>query len=169
MENILETMENINDNFIQVAKIAARIKGEDIITIYNDNHYVIPLPKGSLVDQIAFSPQSNKVLFQYRDKDDKSQDLLESFNLQQFPAVYQEMVYKQLVRYLNITETDVKLNKADELCYKELQDKLREVSNHICNTLNIPRWYALQMALSNAAFNYVKEYIEDEEAGCNME
>lgn len=164
MENILETMENINDNFIQVAKIAARIKGEDIITIYNDNHYVIHLPKGSLVDQIAFSPLSDKVCLQYRVLDGKT---FESFELQQFPVVYQEMVYKQLVRHLNITETDVKLNKADELCYKELQDKLREVSNYICNTLNIPRWDALQMALSNAAFDYVKKYWEDEEAGCN--
>ena len=164
MENILETMENINDNFIQVAKIAARIKGEDIITIYNDNHYVIHLPEGSLVYQIAIRPLSNKVCLQYRVLDGKT---FESFELQQFPVVYQEMVYKQLVRHLNITETDVKLNKADELCYKELQDKLREVSNYICNTLNIPRWDALQMALSNAAFDYVKKYWEDEEAGCN--
>lgn len=162
-------MENINENFIQVAKIAAKTKGEDIITIYNENNYAIPFPKGSLVDQITVRPLNEEVYFQYRALDEKSFESLESFQTEQFPVVYQEMVYQQLVRHLNITEMDVKLNKADELCYKELQDRLREVSNYICNTLDIPRLDALQMALSDAAFKYVKEYYEDEDAGCYME
>ena len=164
MENINETMENIKTNFIAVAKIAAESESKDII-IYHTNHYAIPLPKGSLVDRISVNPLSDEVYLQYC----VNKETLESFDLQQFPVVYQEMVYKQMVCHLNITEIDVKLKKAEEVCYKELEDKLKEVSNNICNTLDIPRWDALQTALSDAAFKYVKDYYEDEEAGCNME